>query len=219
MSHIDGIKHELLGYLNGLPIYHPLESMCGNAWGDYDFNCTPENLVLGGGSGEHPALVLHDLGGLAAFHLWDGIKQVKAENPEYHALPSQSTQNRLRDMVYRTDKHLEFCDWSMQQIHAFVKHAKSPLNRTPFKPKQMMVEDWIRHSIGEFILYSLPELNPDYNEIIHLDGISDWMAYPYFCNVLCPPPNYAPSKKQTLHELLPERGFFRWDYVYPPKSE
>lgn len=34
MSYIDTIKHEFLGYFNGLPIYHPLENRQGNPWDD-----------------------------------------------------------------------------------------------------------------------------------------------------------------------------------------
>lgn len=55
MSYIDGFDHEIIGTLGYLPIYHPLEAIEGDGgWGAYDFNASPQNLVLGGGSGEHP---------------------------------------------------------------------------------------------------------------------------------------------------------------------
>lgn len=52
MSHIDSFKHEIVGLFGGLLVYHPLEDIQG------DFVCTPKCLLIGGGSGEHPALVI-----------------------------------------------------------------------------------------------------------------------------------------------------------------
>lgn len=132
---------------------------------------------------------------------------------------SQSTQDRLWDIAYRTEKHLEFCDWSMELIHNFVERAKSPFGK-PFDKNEESMEDWIKGSIGEFIFYSLPELNPDYQEIINLDGIKDnWELGYWYTNVTCPPPNYIKSKAQSLQGVgFQEHGFFRWDYVYPPKE-
>lgn len=221
MSYIDCIKHELLGNFNGLPIYHPLESVQENNWGDYDFNCTPNNLILGRGSGEHPALVLHDLAGLAACYVLLCIDKLQKYYPESYISPPESTLERLWDIAHRTEKHLEFCEWSMIQIHRFVEFAKSPLNNTPFDEEEISIEDWIKCSMGEFIFYSLPELNPDYEEIINLEGIkNNWELGYWFCNVNCPPPNYIKSKKASLQaDSFREHGFFRWDYVYPPRSE
>lgn len=211
MSYIDTIKHELVGQFNGLPIYHPLESETSNKWGDYDFNCTPDNLVLGGGAGEHPALVLHDLGGLSAHYILHCI--------ENFDLPEE-TINRVCDIAYRTEEHLEFCGWSMGQIHRFVENSKSEVNSTPFNPDMYNIENWIKYSIGEFIFYSLPELNPDYQEIINLEGMKDNFLGYWFCNVTCPPPNYIKSRKQAMQETgFEQNGFFRWDFIYSVQDE
>jgi hypothetical protein len=56
MSYIDTFDHELVGFFAGLPLYRPLEIVAGS--GGDEFGCTPLQLVLGGGSGEHPAVVL-----------------------------------------------------------------------------------------------------------------------------------------------------------------
>lgn len=211
MSYIDTIKHELVGQFNGLPIYHPLESETSNQWGDYDFNCTPDNLVLGGGAGEHPALVLHDLGGLSAYYILHCI-----ENSD---LP-KDTINRVWDIAHRTKEHLEFCGWSMGQIHRFVENSKSEVNNTPFNSDTDNIENWIKYSIGEFIFYSLPELNPDYQEIINLEGMKDNFLGYWFCNVTCPPPNYIKSRKQAMQETgFEQNGFFRWDFIYSVQDE
>ena len=69
MSYIDTIKHELVGYINGFPIYHPLETVIDGEWGGYDFSCSPQKWIIGGGAGEHPALVIHNLGSLVALYI------------------------------------------------------------------------------------------------------------------------------------------------------
>jgi hypothetical protein len=60
MSYIDTFDdtfdHGLVGFFAGLPRYHPLETVAGS--GGDELGCTPRQLVLGGGSGEHPAVVL-----------------------------------------------------------------------------------------------------------------------------------------------------------------
>ncbi|WP_417533835.1 hypothetical protein [Marinobacterium stanieri] len=51
MSYIDSYDHEYIGSLGYLPIYRPLQVIEGDKWGGYDFSATPDNIVLGGGSG------------------------------------------------------------------------------------------------------------------------------------------------------------------------
>jgi hypothetical protein len=47
MSYIDSFRHEFIGFFAGLPVYHPLEVVVDTA----NFSCTPQNLIMGGGSG------------------------------------------------------------------------------------------------------------------------------------------------------------------------
>lgn len=218
MSYIDSIKHELVGYINGLPIYHPLENIKDGAWGECDFSCTPENLVIGGGSGEHPALVVHHLGSLVArYLLLCNEKNVEHFNDRIEMLPEE-TLDRLGDIAFDTGETLEFCSWSMTQIRDFVELAKSSLHQTPLHETQDP-EDWIKESIGEFIYFSLPELNPLHAEMSSLPGIKDWFPGYWMRNVTCPPPNYIKNKKESLRgDGFKEHGFFRWDYNYPPET-
>src|SRR5689334_20373903 len=58
VSYIDTIDHELVGIFAGLPVYHPLEPLSGDPDDPHDFPCTPAQLVIGGGGGEHPGCVL-----------------------------------------------------------------------------------------------------------------------------------------------------------------
>ncbi len=54
MSYIDCFKHELVGMLGYLPVYHPLEGVDGS------FICGAHQLLLGGGGREHSALVIEN---------------------------------------------------------------------------------------------------------------------------------------------------------------
>ena len=217
MSYIDSIKHELVGYINGLPIYHPLEAITDGKLGDYDFSCSPENLVIGGGAGEHPALVVHHLGSLAAQYILLCFEKHKEHFAAGFETPPEETINRLSDIAFDIGENLEFCGWSMTCIRDFVELAKSQVHFTPLLEKQAP-EEWIKDSIGEFVYFSLPELNPFHAEINNLPGIIDWEPGYWMSNVTCPPPNHIKSKKESLQGAgFKEHGFFRWDYTYPPK--
>lgn len=218
MSYIDTIKHEFVGYLNGLPIYHPIETHVNGDTSDHDFSCNPENLIIGGGGGEHPALVLHELGALAADYILHSLSQIEL----YHDCSpwAEEVVNRLYEMSFKQREPLEFCGWNMSHFNEFVLDAKANIHATPLKNSQD-AEDWIRLSIGEFVFYSLPELNPYHKEIYDLMEIKEegWQIGYWMQNVVCPPPNYIKSKKKSLSGSgFKEHGFFRWDYHYPPEE-
>ena len=217
MSYIDTIKHELVGYLNGLPIYHPIETYINGDKGDDDFSCSPKNLVLGGGGGEHPALVLHELGALVAEYILYSLSQIES----YHDCSpwSEAVIDRLYEMSCKEREPLEFCGWHMSHFNNFLLNAKANVHGTPLKDSQD-AEEWIKLSIGEFVFYSLPELNPYHKEIYDLMAIKgEWQIGYWMNNVVCPPPNYIKSKKQSLRGSgFKEHGFFRWDYRYPPEE-
>lgn len=218
MSYIDTIKHELVGYLNGLPIYHPIETYVnGDDIDDQAFSCSPKNLIIGGGGGEHPALVLHELGALAAEYILYSLDQIEL----YHDCSpwAEEVIDRLDEMSCKQREPLEFCGWNMSNFNEFILNAKADVHQTPLKNSQD-AEDWIRLSIGEFVFYSLPELNPYHKEIYDLMEIEGgWQIGYWMKNVVCPPPNYIKSKKQSLNGSgFKEHGFFRWDYRYPPEE-
>src|SRR5690348_13967515 len=71
MSYIDTFDHEFVGFFVGLPLYHPTETVSAKRHAD-EFGCTTGELVLGGGPGEYPALLVTDPGGavLHFLHFW-----------------------------------------------------------------------------------------------------------------------------------------------------
>jgi hypothetical protein len=208
MSYIDTIDHELLGTLNGLPIYHPLESTLQQKWGAIDFACDPSNLVLGGGGGEHPALVMHDLDTIMCRYVLYAVDQSREFFPDSPPLVD-SAYSEIWEVANRQGERLEFCGWSMLNMHDFVHNARSKLHAKPLG-KNEAVEDWIEKSIGQFLFFSLPELTPVRRSIADLPGFDKFTVGYFMGNVTCPPPGHVREKSNSSTS---NGGAFRWRYV------
>ncbi|AYQ27540.1 MULTISPECIES: hypothetical protein [unclassified Polaromonas] len=211
MSAVDCFKHEFLGYLNGLPIYHPLEKVTleDTGRGYREFACDESSLVIGGGSGEHPALVIHGIDSLVAKYLLHDLDMSAAHDQRRPATPSTDAIDRLVDIVEADSHSLVFHDWTMQHHRRFCEHAMSPLNQTPLGEKEA-AEQWIKLSLGEFVYFSLPELCPRLGEMQDLAGLfkeDGWEAGYWMGNVSCPPPGYRPRSQ------FQNQGFFGWEYT------
>lgn len=187
----------MLGYL---PIYHPLENIEGDKWGGYDFSATPENLILGGGSGEHPGLVLHKLECLVAKFLYDQITD------EEEANLSKENRDYLIDLCYADDV-LEFCSWSIRQFSDLKDMAQSMNFLAPLGD-DAEVEEWLCKSVGELIFFSLSELNPEHSRLLEIFapfGIQATMR-----NVACVPPGYPSCGGRRIINGKVVWGLNRW---------
>ncbi|WP_420385998.1 hypothetical protein [Roseivirga sp.] len=191
MSYIDSFDHEYVGQLGYLPIYHPLETLEQVKWGDYDFGADPTNLILGGGSGEHPGLVLHRLECFVAKFLFDQITE------DDEQLMSHEDRDFVIDLAFvNYIELLEFCEWRISEIANFHKMAKSSTMGYRLTKNDIM-EDWLIKSIGELVYYALPELNPEHESLTRI--FQDYEIHPVMRNVLIPPPGYpAWGGRQTL---------------------
>jgi len=212
MSYIDTIKHELVGYLNGLPIYLPTENLPKSFWGNPDFSCGTSNLVIGGGSGEHPALVIHHLSALVCEYLLYNIEQFELFYSDGYQVPPDKAQNQLVDIALTTEPTLEFCGWSMQDQKKFIENAMSKVHFSPLV-ENGDAEKWIRLSIGEFVYFSLPSLNEQHAKIQKVVGEHfHWQVGYWMRNVTCPPPHYVTGKTEALQSSR-QNGCFRWEYI------
>lgn len=184
MSYIDSFDHEYIGQLGYLPIYHPLETLERVKWGDYDFGADPTNLVLGGGSGEHPGLVLHHLESFVAKFLLDRITE------DDEKLMSEEDRSYVVDLAFvNYSELLEFCDWRISEIANFYEMAKSSAMANPLdEGDDEMMEEWLVKSIGEFVYYCLPDLNPQHERLSQI--FEDCEIHPIMRNVTMNPPGY-----------------------------
>lgn len=184
MSHIDSYDHEYIGRLAYLPVYHPLQEVERNRWGEEDFGFTPANLILGGGSGEHPGLVIHKLECCVARFLVEAISDRDLDKL------SQEDQNFLNDLANESyHKILEFCGW---YVHHYAEFHEAIYSKAVFGPEEdERVEDWLIGNIGELVYYALPELNPEQERMQQM--VTNFDFYPRYQNINCPPPGYPPS--------------------------
>lgn len=105
MSAIDSIKHERIGTYNGLPVYKPFHNS-----EDRSVPCKVGDLVLGGGSGEHPALVITNIDRLVFQYL---LNHVEDELP---------INLRVRYLAVPFVKCFQYHYWSMANFHQFVEN-------------------------------------------------------------------------------------------------
>jgi hypothetical protein len=180
MSYIDTLDHELVGFFAGLPLYHPLETVTGS--GGDEFGCTPRQLVLGGGSGEHPAVVLREPTAAVAAFLQAALP------PDAPALAPESAQ--VLDEMPPLDECLHFAGWGIADFVAFDERCRTPTFVTPYRPEQDgALEAWVLCNLGEFVYFAMPELAPDVQT--HLAEVCARVRRPRYFNVQILPPGYA----------------------------
>jgi len=198
MSQVDTFDHEYLGTLGYLPIYHPLVSVEDAQ----EFSCTPENLLLGGGSGEHPALIIHRLDALVANFLCEFITDETA------SVVGMENVKWLEEAAWtpRTEI-LEYHRWSLRDAARLVQMAESPSFASPLRPDQS-AEDWLITSLGEFIYYSLPDLNPVPAAV--LSAAKNIDIRPIMGNVMTIPPGYPPHAGRQVIDGDLKWGNCRW---------
>src|SRR5688500_17361115 len=147
MSYIDTFAHEFVGFFCNLPVYHPLETINDNPPGSADFNCDPTNLVIGGGSGEHPGLVLQRPDCAVAHFVTDWLKQYT------HTLPAPPDAEEtiwyapwdvfLEDAISTSSEQVfAFAGWDTRTYHEFYQRCCSSAMHTPYDPKQDGWFEW-----------------------------------------------------------------------------
>jgi hypothetical protein len=148
MSHIDSFKHSLVGELFGLPVYRALEDIEGN------FRCKFGHLLIGGGSGEHPAMVLENPIAMVARFI--DAELLSLGYSEENIARWESVY--VPYLEFDNSKLLTFYEWNIDTFHSFYQRCSGgyQLHRD-----RMQFEDWLILGFGEFIFFSMPELCAD----------------------------------------------------------
>ena len=164
MSFIDGYKHQLVGYFGYLPVYRPLEDIDGPK---QEFSCPRGGLVIGGGSGEHPGLVLRDPAGAVAEFLRETWPERAAE---------AGWREAIHDHLRTPSDCLDFASWDVEDHVRFYTLCTTAVPN-PYDPEGTAsgFESWLCCSLGEFVFFAMPELARD---LVHV----------YWNNILLLPP-------------------------------
>lgn len=227
MSYIDTIDHELVGIFAGLPVYHPLETIAGNAPNDLDFNCSPDQLVIGGGSGEHPAVIIQQLDCAVAYFMSDWFEQYNVE--EWcrrfgrSPLPTTGWDTYLDPFItVSEDTLLHFAGWSVVHYHRFYVRCQSDVLWTPYQKGSSSFERWLITCVGEFVFYSMPELVSSFianapdgyeriQEAIYVNSVRVLHEGPLRSRaalqaLIGPSPFIAPDQREQLQQAAHDAG-------------
>ncbi|MEL6928902.1 MAG: hypothetical protein AAFO95_09725 [Cyanobacteria bacterium J06600_6] len=177
MSHIDSFQHEIVGFFAGLPVYHPLEDING------DFKCTPKHLLIGGGNGEHPALVLKNPLAAVAWFIEDSLEEL-----DKTTIIRSEWENIIDPyLIYDSKNILAYYDWRIETYQEFAERCKSASLPNPHSTSECHLEAWLILGFGEFIYYAMPDLG---------DEIMSKLKKPYelfkhmrYNNIMLIPPN------------------------------
>lgn len=207
MSYIDIFDNEFVGYFGGIPVYHPLEVVPALPNEDpRDFSCSPENLVIGGGGGEHPGIVVKAPGeAVVCFvHAWLdetpflSSDERQAVRPAIEAWPDAFDHRQTRGDW----RHIfEFAGWRAADYVTFSTRCASRAFHRPFDPgKDASLEQWLAASVGEFILFAMPELALD--AIQRLGDLRRHVFGDIYRNILLLPPGYHPWGRREVESQV-----------------
>lgn len=172
MSEIDCYQHQLVGLIAGVALYHPLQQFDRDGVDD-------SVLLIGGGSGEHPAAILQPRRCVANYI--DHLLGELLETPEHdHTLQMWLEMLGMPDpdTAYETfDTHLssplwgttfeefngDYSHWGGDTWAQFIQAAKQPgCWTTPYDPgTHGSIERWIEYALGELVLVCMPQLIDD----------------------------------------------------------
>ena len=187
MSHIDSFKHEIIGRFGVISVYHPLQNIDG------DFICDSNNILVGGGSGEWPAIVIRNpTAAVAEFIATELMGYDSADSEDQwpivkckdewlkHIAPYQNFPN---------NKIIEFCEWTVEDYVRFERLCCSDGMQNSFDIEmyESGLENWFILGIGEFIFYAMPELASDI--MSKLVNPYSYFQHINYNNIMLIPPN------------------------------
>lgn len=191
MSYIDSYKHEHVGLFGGLPVYHPLEDIPGSDSPGFEdeFACATDQIVIGGGDGEWPGLVIKSPVGAAVTFL-----DCCFDEADLFKMIEKSAWEEIIDKYRYKENRFKFCGWGVAHYHDFYERCKSPAMSSAFQESSdvgsfeaQSFEDWLACSVGEFIFFAMPELAPAL--MAKLKDPYRGAANMGFNNILIVPPN------------------------------
>lgn len=212
MSYIDTFDNEFVGSFGGIPVYHPLEIAPATPDSPEDFGCGPENLVIGGGRGEHPGIVIKEPGEAVVCFVraWLDKKnpflspdERQAIQPAIAAWPDAETRRSWSEVRRGEWRHVfEFAGWRVDDYVAFCARCACRAFHRPFDPgKDVSLEQWLAATVGEFVLLAMPELAED--AVQRLGDLRRHVSGDIYKNILLLPPGYpAWGRREVDNQVI-----------------
>ena len=187
MSYIDTFSHEFVGFFAGLPIYRSLVDHTEDDDSPAYFSCSIHDFIIGGGPGEHPALLIKNPSEAVSYYFraWledeSGLTDEEQDSLEENLLPYPDWKNVF-----------SFCGWGVETYAKFLERCKSNAVVTPYNEVEFgFFENWLYISFGEFIFFSFPEFAESF--ISNNQEIASKIVSSYINNVLILPSGFIPK--------------------------
>lgn len=201
MSYIDQADHSHVGSFLDIALYHPLTTITGD-----EFHADKTNLVIGGGSGEHPGMVVKNLDYCVMTYLELIAQACKIDSEKSDFF--QNWDDSLSEeqwQTYNSHKALDY-DWDMKTLGAFISRVDSHFAQRIeyFHNKDLDISDRVEEKIcimmGEFVYFSAQHLLSD-NLQAHLKTQPENLhVMPCFDAVNVPPQGYPVSGRKLVTE-------------------
>jgi hypothetical protein len=187
MSYIDTFSHEFVGFFAGLPIYRSLVDHTEDDDSPAYFSCSTHDFIIGGGPGEHPALLIKNPSEAVSYYFraWledeSGLTEEEQDSLEENLLPHPDWKNVF-----------SFCGWGVETYAKFLERCKSNAVVTPYNEVEFgFFENWLYISFGEFIFFSFPEFAESF--ISRNQEIASKIVSSYINNILILPSGFIPK--------------------------
>jgi hypothetical protein len=107
---------------------------------------------------------------------------------------------------------LYFVDWSVSRYHDFYEMCCSSMLRSPYNPDkdESWFERWLAATLGEFVIFSMPELVPNLEDVLPDVQLLVQLPLDSQPNILIPPPGYPSPLGRKLVENQVRWGYSRW---------
>lgn len=203
MSFIDTFAHEYIATFSGIPVYHPLQPISG------EFSAGPDTLLLGGGSGEHPALVIRNLEDVAGWYVEHALENACDPFDPEEIIERSSILRKARPAT----SFLDFAHWSVEDYAGFFTRCTSAMMQQPYVRNEQhgSLENWLMFHFGKLLCLSLPDLVP----ALEGDMKEAWDFGKRFTdhgtNFVCAPPGFPVSGGRRLAGPLNE-GLSAWKH-------
>lgn len=198
MSYIDTFDHKFVGFFAHRHVYWPTATVA-KSFKDEEFGCNPNCVIIGGGSGEDPAVICSSPSAaiLQFIISWkiaicpEGDTEMKTADK---AVMNKGGSPQAWDQFIEASLNeslthaLHFPGWGVEDYTEFQIACSGQALRAPFNSaSDGGFETWLLANIGELIIFGLPNLAEEIQAQI---GDLKSIVQPLYGNFLCIPSGY-----------------------------
>ncbi|MFY0640472.1 MAG: hypothetical protein JXR16_05440 [Bermanella sp.] len=162
-KYLDRINYDQVANLGEWPIYQPLERIeDGNWWGD-NFNCDESQLIInGGGPFEQPVIIAVNPNRIVCEYIISYGLEMSENDPDGTAWYTQYFDDVLHPVINTyinvNEPKFIYPGAIPESYSEIIKHCQEASIQCPLNSDDMILEEWLCCSLGEFIWFDYPEI-------------------------------------------------------------